>query len=99
MADITLTNVEMDSTGGRYRNFYATLTGPASYATGGDTGMKQVLGVSVVKQVIASPLNVASQDYDVIWDDTNEKVMWATEGAEAAGDLSTLSFAITVIGI
>lgn len=101
MPDVTLTNIEMDSGGGRFRNFYATLTGAASYATGGDTGLKRVLGISVVKQLIASPLNVASQYYDLVWDDTNEKVIWASEGSQVSNavDLSALSLAITVIGI
>lgn len=101
MAEATLTAIEMDSGGGRYRKFHATLTGAASYATGGDTGVKQLLGVSVVKQVIASPLNVASQDYGVIWDDTNSLLLWATEGAQVsnATDVSALSFSLVVIGI
>lgn len=100
MAEANLTNIDHDTVGGRFRKSYATYTGAASYATGGDTGVKEKLGLRNIIQLTATPRNVASQDYGLIWDAANSKVIWATEGAQAsnAADLSALAFDIQATG-
>lgn len=96
----SISMVEYDTGGGRYAVAYGWYQGPGAnvYAAGGEAGLARALGVSEIKNVIASPGNIASQDYGLVWDSTTRKLKWVTEGAEVADntDLSALSFQLRV---
>lgn len=94
------TAISVEPSGGLYRRALVTTVGP-TYATGGEAGLKNVIGFTEIKMVHAQPLNVASQDYGLVWSESTGKLIWATEGAQVANatDLSALSFALEVVGL
>jgi hypothetical protein len=87
-----------DRSGSKTRKFF-NITGPTSYATGGEA-----LDLGIGRVELVSP-EFASNGTDLRylrWDYANKKMKWFTEaGAEvsAATNLSTYSARIEVIGV
>lgn len=95
------TLISIEPSGGLYRRALVQATGQNPYATGGEAGLKNTIGFTEIKMVHAQPLNVASQDYGLVWAESTGKVIYATEGAQVANgtDLSGLSFMLEVVGL
>lgn len=96
----SIVEVSYEANGAICREWIATFTGDTSYATGGYLGLKETLGISEVFAVVATPLNVASQDYDVVWTNSTGRIILATEGAEVANttNVSGVSFTLLIKG-
>jgi hypothetical protein len=86
-----------DRSGAKVRKLWS-VTGPSSYATGGET---LDFGLGTVEVVLADQPSNGTDLRLVRWDYTNNKLKWFDlAGAEvaAAQDLSTYSVRLEVIG-
>lgn len=76
-------------------------TGPASYATGGDTGLADALGWGKIFALLGGIISNGTLTYLLYWNASTSAVMiFDMAGAEVANatDLSTFSGSVEVVG-
>jgi hypothetical protein len=90
-----------DRSGSYSRRVYG-YTGPASYATGGDTLTPEQCSLGMIAAVLGLTISDGTTVYWGYWDPTTEMILWysatATEVPNAT-DLSTFTGRIEVIGL
>lgn len=101
MATITKTGPFQDRTG-NYNRRVGQYTGPASYATGGDSLPPEQLGLGTLDALLFEAASNGTAAILLRYDYTNEKVMaFDMAGAEIANgtDLSTYTARFEAIGL
>lgn len=103
MAAITLdlTNLgQPRDMGATTRRYLAKVTGPASYATGGDTGIAASVGVGKVFAVLGAVISNGTLTYVGWWNPATDALLWFDmAGAQVANavDLSTFTGQLEII--
>ena len=102
MPTITKTGDFHDRTGNFSRRV-AQYTGPSSYVTGGDSFPPETLGLGQIQVLLFElAINAAGTVRGLVYDTTNEKVLWYVldTGAEVANgtDLSGFSARFEAVG-
>ena len=80
---------------------YVTYTGPASYATGGDSFTAADVGLGRIDRVIGAHASNGTVLLALFYDYTNSKMKWfvsALTESTATTDLSAYSIRLVVIG-
>jgi hypothetical protein len=91
-----------DASNSRIRKI-GRITGPSSYATGGEAVTMQQIGMGRVEIFNAEPMRNGSTAVRIVaYDYTNQKIMWFTEAfveVAAAVDLSSFSGRFEAVGV
>ena len=98
--NISLANAPRD-VGATTRRFFPAYTGPASYATGGDTGLAAALGIGKIFAVLGLTISNGTLTYIGWYSTTTGNLLWFDmAGAQVANatDLSTFVGQFEVIG-
>lgn len=107
MATDTLTfvvNKDAENVSGRLLERQAAVTFSNSYPTGGYTFPVALntrygqLGISTLVGVVLVATNTAGLLYSVAWDSEAGKLAVLTAGAQASGDISTITLTLKFIG-
>lgn len=74
------------------------VTFDSSYDAGGESLTPANLGLSTIHKVFLGAGNITTAFYTTQYDYTNKKLLAQTGGAQATGDLSTLTVRLAALG-
>lgn len=101
MATISRDTVQMHDKSGTKERRILAYTGPASYATGGDSLTPESVGLSKIEAIVGLTISNGTNVYFGYWNATTKKILWysatATEIANAT-DLSGFTGRFEAIG-